>query len=147
MAPTFEIHQSTLTHAHPTHPNPQLSHHTASSTTNNNTHTDRPTLLHALALLARALPAFRQSQDRRRVREAYYLEARLHDRLAALQAAERAARRGGGGGRGEEDEEEIDHVALREEAARHFFEVGRLMAAGVGCASPVAVVSAGPAAQ
>lgn len=91
------------------------------------------------------MPAFRQSQDRRRVREAYYLEARLHDRLAALQAAERAAR--GPGRAKDEDEEEIDHVALREEAARHFFEVGRLMAEGVGRASPVAVVSAAGAPQ
>lgn len=90
-------------------------------------------LLHALALLARALPAFRQSQDLRRVREVYYLEARLHDRLAALQRAERAG--------GVKDEEDIDHVALREEAARHFFDVCRVLARGVGRPSPVVAVA------
>jgi hypothetical protein len=101
-------------------------------------------LLHALALLARALPAFRQSQDLRHVREVYYLEARLHDRLAALQEAERGRGHGGRGGQGQgqgEGEEEIDHVALREEAARHFFDVCHTLAKSVGRASPVVLAS------
>ncbi len=72
----------------------------------------RPTLLRALALLGRALPAFRQAQDLRKMREVYYLEARLHDRLAQLQQEQVVV-----------EDDAIDHVALREEAAKHFFEV------------------------
>jgi hypothetical protein len=108
----------------------------------------RAVLLHVLALLARALPAFRQSQDLRRVREVYYLEARLHDRLAALQRAVHAdanagadAADAGGGDDKEDKEEEIDHVALREEAACHFFDVSTALAKGVSRASPVVVAS------
>ncbi len=106
----------------------------------------RAVLLHALALLARALPALRQSQDLKRVREVYYLEARLHDQLAALQRAEHAdVDAGGGGGGDDKEEEDIDHVALREEAARHFFDVSTALSKGVSRASPVAVVSPGGA--
>lgn len=98
----------------------------------------RPVLLHALALLARALPAFRQSQDLRRVREVYYLEARLHHRLATLQRTERSGR----AGEKDNEDDDIDHVALQQEAARHFFDMCRVLASGVGQPSPVAVLGA-----